>query len=238
MDNAIYATLTRQGGLMNEMRAIANNIANANTTGFRREGVIFAEHLAPTGPRIWDGLSMATARGRVVDLGQGGLTQTNGTFDLGINGPGFFAIQTPQGTQLTRAGAFLLSPEGEVINADGNLLLDAGLAPIAVPPGAKVAIGRDGTVSADGQPVGQVGLFAPPPPETMKHQGGTGFAVDDIPEPDETSQIMQGFLEDSNVDPVTEMTRMIEVQRAYELGQSFLNREDERIRAVIVAMTR
>ena len=72
MDNAIYASLTRQSGLMREMRVVANNIANASTPGYRREGVIFAEHLASI-DRRGDTLSMANARGRLLDLGQGGL---------------------------------------------------------------------------------------------------------------------------------------------------------------------
>ena len=81
MENAIYASLTRQSGLMKEMRVVANNIANANTTGYRREGVIFAENLSAL-DRNGDTLSMADARGRMLDLKQGVLTQTNGNLDL------------------------------------------------------------------------------------------------------------------------------------------------------------
>ena len=123
MDNAIYATLTRQSGLMAEMRVVANNIANANTTGFRREGVIFAEHLSAL-DRSGDTLSMAHARGRTLDLDQGVLTQTNGSYDLAIEGEGFFLVETPDGNRLTRAGAFLPSAEGELMTAEGFRLLD------------------------------------------------------------------------------------------------------------------
>lgn len=94
MDNAIYATLTRQTGLMNEMRVVANNIANAGTTGFRREGVIFAEHLTAL-DRQGDTLSMAHAKGRQVDLRQAALTQTNNSFDLAIDGQGSFCWTRP-----------------------------------------------------------------------------------------------------------------------------------------------
>lgn len=238
MDNAIYAALTRQSGLMNEMRVVANNIANANTTGFRREGVIFAEHLSAL-DRQGDTLSMAHARGRLVDLDQGVLTQTNGTFDLALEGEGFFMLETPEGPRLTRAGAFMPSPEGELMNADGHRLLDEGQAPIIIPAGAsKVGIGADGTLSANGINFGRIGVFAPPEGAQITHDGGTGFAIDGDPEPVEDASIRQGFLEESNVDPVFEITRMIEVQRAYELGQSFLDREDQRIRNAITSMTR
>ena len=238
MDNAIYASLTRQAGLMAEMRVVANNIANANTTGFRREGVIFAEHLSAL-DRNGDTLSMAHARGRTLDLDQGVLTQTNGNFDLAIEGEGFFLVETPDGTRLTRAGAFLPSAEGEVMTAEGFRLLDEGMAPIIVPAGASgVAIGADGTLSANGVVFGKIGVFNAPDDAQLTHQGGTAFTTDSPPEPVDDARIRQGFLEESNVDSVFEITRMIEVQRAYELGQSFLDREDQRIRSAIAGMTR
>ncbi|MFC3630165.1 flagellar hook-basal body complex protein [Paracoccus angustae] len=238
MDNAIYATLTRQSGLMAEMRVVANNIANANTTGFRREGVIFAEHLSAL-DRHGDTLSMAHARGRMLDLDQGVLTQTNGNFDLAIEGEGFFLVETPEGNRLTRAGAFLPSPEGELMTADGFRLLDEGMAPIIVPSGASdVAVGADGTLSANGVAFGKIGVFTAPGDAQLTHQGGTSFTTDAAPEPVEDARIRQGFLEESNVDSVFEISRMIEVQRAYELGQSFLDREDQRIRSAITGMTR
>ncbi|WBU53453.1 flagellar hook-basal body complex protein [Paracoccus sp. SCSIO 75233] len=239
MDNAIYATLTRQSGLMREMRVVANNIANAQTTGFRREGVVFSEYLTPTGQGR-EGLSMANARGRLLDLRQAGMSRTGGSYDLAIDGAGFFAVQAPDGVRITRAGAFMTSAEGELMTAEGHRLLDEGLAPIQIPPGARqVALGPDGTLSADGEQLARVGLFAAPDPETMLRQGGTMFAVDPADlEPAFETRIQQGFLEDSNVDPIFEMTRMIEVQRAYEIGQTLLDREDQRIRDTIQAMTR
>lgn len=238
MDNAIYAALTRQSGLMREMRVIANNIANAETTGFRREGVIFSEYLAATGNGR-EALSMANARGRLLDLEQAGMTMTGGSYDLAIDGPGFFAVQTPEGMKITRAGAFLTNAEGELMNAEGHRLLDEGQAPVQIPPGAtSVAIGPDGTVSVDGQQIARVGLFAAPDPETMLRMGGTLFVADGGLEPAEDTRIQQGFLEGSNVDPIAEISRMIEVQRAYEMGQTLLDREDKRIRDTIAAMTR
>ena len=228
MENAIYASLTRQSGLMKEMRVVANNIANANTTGYRREGVIFAENLSAL-DRNGDTLSMADARGRMLDLKQGVLTQTNGNLDLAIEGDGFFMVETPDGPRLTRAGAFLPSAEGELMTADGNRLLDEGQAPIILPAGAgKVAVGADGTMSANGAPFARIGVFDAPEGSDLTRQGGTLFALDGDAEPVEAPRIQQGFLEESNVDPVFEISRMIEVQRAYELGQSFLDREDQR----------
>lgn len=238
MDNAIYATLTRQSGLMREMQAVANNIANVSTNGFRKEGVIFSEHVAAL-----DGaepsLSMAEVLGRVVNQTQGPLAQTGGTFDFAIEGEGFFLIETPQGQQLTRAGSFTPSPEGELITLEGFRLLDAGGAPIFVPAGARgVTLAQDGTLSAEGRPLAEIGLFMPADPGGLVHVGGTRFTAETGVEPIEAGVVLQGFLEESNVDPVSEIARMIEVQRAYEMGQTFLDREDERIRGVISTLSR
>lgn len=234
MDAAGYTTLSRQSGLMREMGVVANNIANLSTAGFRREGVVFAEYVArmDAGPS----LSMAHATGRLVDPRQGGLTATGGTFDVGIQGEGFLQVETDAGPRLTRAGAFMPNAAGELVNADGDRLLDDGGAPIAVPPGP-AAIGPDGTLSVAGQPVARIGLWQPVDPLSLRHQAGTLFSADAV-EPAEGGTVRQGFLEDSNVNPVSEIARMIEVQRAYELGQRFLDREDERVRGVISTLGR
>jgi flagellar basal-body rod protein FlgF len=236
MDAAGYTTLTRQSGLMREMAMVANNIANISTTGFRREGVVFSEYVA--GMETDPSLSMAHASARHVDLGQATVTATGGTFDLAIQGDGFFLLETANGERLTRAGTFMPSAEGELVNADGLRLLDAGGAPIFIPPDAVgVAVASDGTVSAGGEPIARVGLWQPADPMTLRHQGGTMFAANEI-EPVAEGQILQGMLEESNVEPVSEIARMITVQRAYELGQKFLDAEDQRVRGVIQALGR
>ncbi|MDZ4088331.1 MAG: flagellar hook-basal body complex protein [Tabrizicola sp.] len=236
MDAAGYATLNRQSGLMREMGVVANNIANASTTGFRREGVVFSEYVAALDHD--PSLSMAHASGRHVDLSQSTLSQTGGQFDFAIQGEGFFLIETPQGQRLTRAGTFTPSAEGELVTPDGYRLLDAGGAPIFVPPDAKgVAMASDGTLSTGGQPIAQVGLWQPADPLSLRHQAGTMFSADAV-EPAEGATVLQGMLEDSNVEPVSEIARMITVQRAYELGQKFLDSEDERVRGVIQALGR
>ena len=236
MDAAGYATLNRQSGLMREMGIVANNIANSSTTGFRREGVVFSEYVSALDQD--PSLSMAYANGRHVDLSQSTLSQTGGQFDFAIQGGGFFLLDTPQGQRLTRAGSFTPNDAGELVTADGYRVLDAGGAPIFIPPDAKgVGLAADGTLSTNGQPIAQVGLWQPSDPLTLKHQAGTMFAADAV-EPAEGATILQGQLEDSNVEPVSEIARMIEVQRAYELGQKFLDAEDERVRGVIQALGR
>lgn len=237
MENATYAALTRQSGLWSEMRVVANNIANANTTGFRTEGVTFAEYVQATGPGQ-PSLSMASAEVRDTITSQGALTRTGGAFDLAIEGEGFFAIETPQGERLTRAGAFTPNADGDLVTQDGLRVLDSGGAPVFIPTGAgPIAIAPDGTISADGNPIGQIGIFLPSDPLGLAREDGVRFAATGGIEAVD-GRMLQGFVEESNVNPILQVSRMIEVQRAYELGQSFMEQEDERIRGVVAALGR
>ena len=236
MDASGYVTLSRQSGLLGQIDAIANNIANASTTGFKREGTLFAEYVSRTG----DGpsLSMGFGNTRVVDLQQAGISATGGSLDFAIEGDGFFLVQTPQGQQLTRAGSFTPGADGTLQTAEGYPVLDAGGSTIFIPPDARnIGVAEDGSISADGVPVSQLGLWAPTDPLTLTHQQGTLFSASAY-QPADGGKIIQGHLEDSNVDPVSEVARMISVQRAYELGQSFLDREDDRARNVVQTLGR
>ncbi len=232
MENTGYTTLTRQTGLANEMRIIANNIANMATTGYRQEGLMFSEYVA--GLDQGQSISMAAGRIGTTSLVQGTLTQTGGALDLAIEGDGFFLVETPNGPRATRSGAFSQNAAGELVNAQGFRVLDAGEAPIFVPPNAAgLHIASDGTISADGRAVGQVGVFDVPDRLALRREDGVMFTSDDPFEVVLDPSLKQGFLESSNVDPVGQIARMIEVQRAYELGQSFLETESERARTAL-----
>ena len=232
METAGYATLSRQSGLLREMRVVANNIANAATTGYRSEGLIFSEYVKSAPGQ--ESLSMARANIHNTSLEQGQLTKTNGTFDFAIEGDAFFMVQTPQGERLTRAGAFSSNAAGDLVTMDGYRVLDAGRAPVFVPTDAEsVQVGADGTISADGQPLGQIGLFKPLEKHTMYREDGVMFRVDGDIEEALDGRVLQGFLEGSNVNAIHQLSRLVEIQRAYEMGQSFLTTEDERIRAAI-----
>lgn len=237
MGTAGYATLSRQSGLMNEIRVVANNIANATTTGYRQEGLVFSEYIQEA--RNQPSLSMARAEVRNTSLQQGVLTQTNGKFDLAIEGDGFFMLETDGGDRLTRAGSFTPNAAGDLVNMSGHRVMDANGAPIFIPPDAQtVHIASDGTISADGRLVGQVGLYQPVNPAGMIREGGVVFRIDDGAEPTDGATIMQGFLEGSNVNAIDQVSRLVEIQRAYELGQSFLKSEDERIRNAVKNLIR
>lgn len=233
MDNAGYVALNRQSGLLREMQTVAQNMANIATTGYRREGVVFSEYVVDTGPGE-QSLSMANVAARRTDFAQGALNLTGGAFDFAIEGAGYFMLATQEGERLTRAGSFTPGPDGTLTASDGAQLLDAGGAPIFLPPDATdIGLGADGTLTVDGNPIAQIGLWLPADEPSMRRVEGVRFDAGEAPLPAPDARVLQGFVEQSNVNPVTELSRMIEVQRAYELGQSFLEQEDERVRTTI-----
>lgn len=237
MDATGYITLSRQSGLLREFQVIANNIANSATTGYRQEGLIFSEYVKGDG--AGDSISMAVARARDTSMVQGALTRTDGRLDMAIEGDGFFMIETPQGQRLTRAGSFATSAAGELVTPDGFRVLDAGGAPLFIPPDATdLSIGADGTISASGRALGQIGLFLPADGAAMLREDGVRFAPKGDVQPTFEARVLQGFLESANVDPIGQMARMIEVQRSYELGQKLLDTEHERLRGALSTLFR
>ncbi len=231
MSQGVYSVLARQSGLMREIDIVANNIANANTTGFRAEAMIFSEFLETLDPA--SSLSMGAGHGKMIKLAQGALEATGGTFDFAIEGEGFFQVEAVTGPQITRTGAFLRNNFGELVTPAGARLLDVGGIPVFVPPDAQdVFLAPDGTLSADGQPLALIGLVQPLDPGQLQRVGDTAFVAEAGVEPIFEGRVLQGYLEASNVDPVSEVARMIAVQHAYEMGQAFLQREDERLKSI------
>ena len=242
MSNAIYTMLGRQQGLMQEMQVVANNLANSSTTGYKSDRAMFGEFLVATGSQS-SSLSMGGLAGHSFAMTQGALKITGGQLDLAIQGDGFFLVDTPQGQRLTRAGNFQMSPDGKLVDSNGSALLSAGGSPINIPQSAsQIRIASDGTVSVssgDGIPpqdVGQVGVVTVDQDATLVRDSNSYFSAPDGHKPAENTEIVQGALEQSNVSPVLEVARMIEVQRAYEAGQTLFEREDQRIGQIISAI--
>lgn len=233
MDNAGYVALTRQEGLLRALQIGANNVANMGTAGFRREGTVFAEMLValrdPPGT-----LAMTAARVRTTDMRQGPLETTGGPLDLALDGPGFFRVETAAGERLTRAGAFARSAEGLLVTLAGDPVLDENGAPILLPPEAgRITVGPDGALEADGAALGRIGVVEAANPAELTREAGLLFVPAGELRPAEGTRIVQGALEGSNVSPVAELARMVEIQRSYEFAQGLVDREDERIRNVI-----
>ena len=237
MNNTIYVALSKQAGLSKELSSIANNVANADTVGYRREGYLFSEYIRSLDPQDRS-LSQTRVGGHFFDAAPGALVETGAPLDVAIEGDGYFVVETPRGERLTRAGAFLLDAEGQLTTMDGHRVLGDGGSPVAIPPeSASITIAPDGAIAADGAPVGKLGLVTIAP-TALAREGGNLFRASEAYEAIEAPKFRQGFVEESNVNPVIEISRLIEVQRAYELGQGILKDEDERISKTVDAMRR
>lgn len=236
MSDAITANISRQSGLLQELTLISNNIANASTDGFKREAAIFAEFVSRR-----DGdpsVSMGSLRGHYTDVSQGSLVRTDGVLDLAIDGEGWFAVEKRGDVFLTRAGRFLRNAEGQLTTPDGYRVLDDGGAPISVPETTvDISISSDGTVTADGVGVGQIGVLTTNT-EDLTRAGENLWKTQGTLRFQDFPQIRQGFVESSNVSPVVEMARLIEVQRLYEMGASLQSDEHERISRFIETLSR
>ena len=240
-----------------EVDTIANNIANVNTTGFKKSDVSFRDMLyqtfrepgsltavnsmTPTGLQIGSGTEVA---GTAKLFRQGEMVPTGSPFDMAISGEGFFRVLLPNGDfRYTRDGSFRLDGNGNVVNADGHLLDPA----VSVPQDAiEVIIGVDGTLSVltdPGQPptpVTNVSVFRFPNPTGLKAQGGnlysetpsSGNVFAANPGLDGTGTIRQGFLERSNVAIVDELVGLILAQRNYEINSRAISVSDEMLQQV------
>lgn len=234
MSNAIYAAIARQDGLAKEMQVVANNLANSGTTGYRASRAVFAELVQQRGGGA-PSLSMGHLAGNYYQEAEGALRQTGADLDLAIQGDGYFTVETPQGVRLTRAGHMQISPDGQLIDGTGNPVLDDGGAPIDIPAEAsRLNVASDGTISAGGVLIAQVGIVTPN--GQLEREANTYYSAPDGFEALERRSVVQGALEQSNVSPVVELARLIDVQRAYEAGQALMDREDERVKRVITAL--
>ena len=232
MDNTSYVALSRQLTLERQMAVVAGNIANMNTHGFKTEHLIFEEVLERAGQP--GRVAFVQDVGLIRDLGPGALETTGNPLDVAINGEGYFTVETPAGPRFTRAGHFSLDGNGALVTSGGHLLLDAGGAAIQLPPGVgELSIARDGTISTADGIQGQIGLVRFADDTRLRREGDSLLATEQVPEPVAEPEIAQGRLERSNVQPILEMTRMMETVRAFQNTQRLLETHHEMVRRVI-----
>lgn len=236
MDDALYyLSLNRQVGLFSEMAAVANNIANVDTPGYQRRGVAFTEFVVAADGG-GESISMGHAGASFANPIAGRTEQTGNRFDVALEGEGFFLAETIDGPVLTRGGSFAISPTGLLVTHTGLPVLDNGEAPIPIPADAKdIEIAGDGTVSSNGNAIAQLAVVNAPA-ESLQRIADTAYTTTEAFEPVEFPKVRQGVLERSNVDPVVEIARMIQVQRSYEAVQSLIIDEDRRINDVITTL--
>ena len=241
MENTLLIGLSRQTVLRRELDLVANNIANLNTTGFKSDGAVFAEYLQ-SGARD-GGFTAGDRRMSFVqdsmtwhDLSQGGLQQTGNPLDVAIEGDGFLVVQTPRGERYTRNGALQISAQGQLVTATGEAVLGENgpvqFAPndrdIVINPDGSIRV-REGSANTDSSR-GRLRLVSFANPQRLLKDGATKFSApaDMQPAPPTAgTRIQQGAVEKSNVRAVVEMTRMIELTRAYGEVAGILQQQGE-----------
>jgi flagellar basal-body rod protein FlgF len=220
------------------MDVIADNIANANTPGFKAERVQFSDWLSrQNGHQGTQGdRSIAYAQDRATWREQqaGTLTHTGNPFDLAITGEGYFAVGTPRGPRLTRDGRFGLMPSGTVADSAGNALLDTNGQPVQLSStDTQISIAGDGTVSSENGQLGKIGVVRPTDPMRLAAEGNTLFRSDAPTEAIAAPGLVQGAIEDSNVQPVMETTRMMNDLRQFQFMSQFIQAEADRQQSAI-----
>lgn len=239
METSLLVALTRQNALRQELDVVANNLANMNSTAFKAGRLLFAEHLVPTpsgGERMGDAIALVRDAASVRDLSLGGLRETGGDLDVALASDGYLVVSTPAGPRYTRDGHLRLNETGELISEQGFPVLADG-APVQIGlDDADIAIAADGTISSAARILGKLDVVGFARPQRLQAgEGGLLSAGDEKPQPVAVPGVRQGMLEGSNVEPIAEIDRLIQVQRAYDQARKLADREDDRLHKMLQA---
>ena len=239
MDNTTYIALSRQAALWNQLEVVANNLANTNTTGFKGTDTLFAQYVyrVNNNDRTFkDKVAFTHDFGLVRNLSQGQFNFTNNTFDLALQGEGYFEVQGRNGgaNTYTRAGNFTLDNTGQLVTQEGAAVLSANGQPIVIPLNVgEVLIQGDGSVinKATSATIDRIRVVRFDRERDLKQLTGTAFDAGgqqpiDVTEP----KVAQGVLETSNVNGISEMTRLIALNRAYGDVTKLVEEEHDRKR--------
>lgn len=238
MENVSYIGLSQQIVLQRRMEITANNLANMNTPGFKAQSVLSLDHISS--PRDGGILHQVMDYASYRNLAQGALTQTHNKLDLSIQGEGYFKVQTPQGPRYTRDGGFALNADREIVTKSGYPLLNDSNSAMVVPPEAThITVTPGGIISTELGDIGKIRVVTFSQEQDMVEAGENLYDASQLQErPVANLQVVQGMIEGSNVNPILEMNKMIEISRMYQAAQRILQNDHERIRGAIQKLTR
>jgi len=233
-NNSIYVGLSSLVTLERRMDAIAHNVANVSTVGFRGEGTKFESIVSNKA----DGdVNFASAGKSYIRTEAGPLIKTDNPLDVAVKGDVWMAVSTPQGQVYTRDGRMKMMMTGDLVSVMGNAVLDVGGAPIVLDPnGGAPKISSDGAIYQNGAQIGAIGLYSIPKDAELKYDGNSGVLSNKpaVPIVDNNSVgLVQGMIEGSNVDAMTEMTRLISVSRAFEQVNNLLTQQESTVAEAI-----
>jgi flagellar basal-body rod protein FlgF len=232
MESPLLLALSRQLAVRDQMESIANNVANMSTPAYKGERTLFHEYLSgQKGPKE---ITFPQLKGLFRETQEGPVAVTGNSLDVALRGKGFLVIETPEGNRFTRDGHLSLNNKNQIVTQQGHPVLGVNNRPMTVPQDAKsVTIAMDGSVSAGDVRVGQLKLVAFDNEQHLVRTGDGLYKTDAAQNPATDLEVLQGSLEGSNIQPVLEITRMIEASRIYQAAQKIVNSEDERIRKAI-----
>lgn len=234
--------LQTQRVLQRRLDVAANNLANIGTNGFKADALVTEEVDGANAHADVDPRNIRFVRDVTLarDMGQGPITSTGNPLDVAIQGDGFFMVQGANGeTRYTRDGAFSLSGDGRLVTSDGFAVLNSGGSPIVLDPqGETPSIGRDGAIRVAGVEAGRIGVARFAAPGALLKVGDNLWDAQDQASEPFDGIVVQGALEGSNVRPVIELTRLIEISRAYQSAARIVSNADELRQRAIERLSR
>jgi flagellar basal-body rod protein FlgF len=234
MQGGIYVGLSGQVALQQRLETIAHNVANASTAGFRAEEVKFEAVLSRVPPNP---VAFASAGRTYLSRQTGEIVRTDNPFDVAVQGDAWLSIDVAGKQVYTRDGRMMMTATGDVQTLSGHAVLDVGGAPIVLnPAGGTPQISRDGTITQNGQQIGAIGLHRIDEDAKLTRAENSGVIPDRpaVPALDFSNVgVLQGYIERGNVNPVLEITRLIEVQRAFEAVTNTMDTADGTLRTAI-----
>jgi flagellar basal-body rod protein FlgF len=238
MENISYIGMSQQLALSQQIEVTSNNIANMSTPGFKAKNVMFNDYITTpkNGAPINQSYNYATYR----DLSMGNLSKTYNPLDLAIDGKGYFAVQTPQGdVRYTRAGNFALNTESQLVDPSGNIVLgDSGNALVVQPQAKVITVSADGKISSEQGDIGKLKVVTFDNEQQLKNLGDNLYDANGATEqPLDDRHIEQGVIEGSNVNPIAEMNKMINLMRMFQATQNMLQNDHDRIVNAIQKLT-
>jgi flagellar basal-body rod protein FlgF len=242
MENTSYIALSRETALWRKLETVANNLANQNTPAFKSEHMMFIEQLKVTngGQSLSEGrMSFVQDHAMFRNTAEGPLTPTDNPLDMAIHGQGYFVVDTPDGPRYSRSGHFRLDEAGQMVTTDGYPVLSTRDQPFFfAPTETKITVSRDGSISTENGLVGRLRVVRFDNEHEMRKVSGGLYTSAATPNDVEKPDVAQGMLEGSNVQPVVEITTMIELMRSYQAMTKMLDTEHERQRKAMDVLAR
>ncbi len=233
MENAGYVGLAYQVVLERKMNTVANNIANMDTTGYKSAHPRFKEFLSQADAE--QPLAMVQDYAEYKNFAGGALSDTGNPLDVALVGRGFLGVKTADGQDaFTRNGRFTVNSSNQLVTTSGETVASQGGQPITIPDGeTNITITKDGLISGKQGQIGQLKIVSFPDPQQLREIGNGLYKGNGTEVADTQTTVQQGYVEGSNVNPILEMTSMMDVQRSYESVARMLQNDHDRQRDAI-----